>query len=80
MVNFANMIGKAAGETMDRVVLSDFNCNMLKQNETYAAQPADIALEYGLIQIMICPTRHNQTSVSMIDLLFTTNLWPFSRC
>ena len=57
MVNFANMMEKAAGEKMDRVVIGDSNCNMVKQDEGNAAKLADIALEYCLIQIMNCPTR-----------------------
>ena len=68
MVNFANMMEKAAGEKMDRVVLGDFNCNMLKPNEGNAANLAvgcdemslsDHGLIYGLTSVLSQRQKHS---------------------
>ena len=71
MEDFAVMMEKAALEKMDRFVLGDFNCNMLR-HDSGALRLEGVALEYGLEQVISCPTRVTETSESMIDLLFTS--------
>ena len=69
--DFASMMERAAGERAERIVLGDFNCNMLKR-DGIALKLEGATLEYGLVQVMNCPTRVTETSESMIDLMFTS--------
>ena len=59
--DFASMMEKAAGERTERIVLGDINCNMLKR-DSVALKLEGATLEYGLVQVMNCPTRVTETS------------------
>ena len=69
--DFASMMEKAAGERAERIVLGDFNCNMMKRDST-SLKLEGATMEYGLVQVMNCPTRVTETTESMIDLMFTS--------
>ena len=62
------MMEKAADEKLDRILLGNFNCNLLKCDRN-AAKLEEIRVEYGLEQMIKCPTRMTETSQSMINLM-----------
>ena len=69
---FASMMEKAAQEKrMNRFVLGDFNCNLLKRNSS-TTKLEELALEYGLVQVINCSTRVTETTESLIDLMYTS--------
>ena len=69
--DFASMMEKAAGERAERIVLGDFNCNMMMRDST-SLKLEGATMEYGLLQVMNCPMRVTETTESMIDLTFTS--------
>ena len=72
---FAIMLEKAANEKGDRIVLGDFNHDVLK-GDSCTNNLLGIGLEYSLVQLMNCPTiaRVMETTETMIDLMFTSVL------
>lgn len=67
------MMEKAAQERTHKIVLGDFNKPTQHNSNTHKLK--GVALEeYGLVQMISCPTRVTETSASMIDLLFTSAL------
>ncbi|MES9881747.1 MAG: reverse transcriptase family protein [Sedimenticola sp.] len=52
----------------DIIILGDFNLNVLKQNDNERIE--DIALQFGLHQLIRSPTHFTEHSSSLIDLMF----------
>ena len=71
MHDFATMMEKAANEKGDRIVLGDFNCDVLK-GDSRTNKLLGIGLEYGLAQLIDCPTRVTKTTETTTDLMFTS--------
>ena len=71
MQDFAVMMVKAANEKGDRIVFGDFNCDVLK-SDSCTNKLLGIGLEYGLVQLINCPTRVTEATATTIDLMFTS--------
>ena len=69
--DFAIMTEKAANEKGDRIVWETFNCNVLK-GDSHTNKLFGIELEYGLVQLINCPTRVTETTETTIDLMLTS--------
>lgn len=55
----------------DIILLGDFNWNVGEDGGAGFAFAEDISIEFGLIQLINCPTRSGLNNDSTIDLIFT---------
>ena len=72
MDNLTVMLEKVTQERMPVIVIGDFNCNMLNPDSCTRTLTM-VMSQYGLDQLIGCPTRVTQSSETQIDLLFSTN-------
>ena len=73
MNKFVDLLDKASDMDLDKVILGDFNCDMLKPDQGNSTKLIDIATEFGLDQLITSPTRVTERSSTLIDLLYTVN-------
>lgn len=66
------MIERAVLEKMPVFMMGDLNCDMLNPS-TNALRLERVMSEYGLLQMISCPTRVTANSASLIDLFFTSD-------
>ena len=62
MDDFGVMMERAANERGERIVMGDFNCNMLSVPRGCGLE--QVTAEYGLSQLINMPTRYTPTSYS----------------
>ncbi len=78
MEDLSHMLERAFQEAKEVVIGGDFNCNILNPDST-CNKLAETMSEFNVTQMVSCPTRVTQSSVSLIDLLYASNPSCFSR-
>ena len=66
------MIERAVLEKIPVFLMGDLNCDMLNPSSN-ALRLERVMSEYGLLQMINCPTRITDNSASLIDLFFTSD-------
>ena len=61
-------------ENVEHILLGDFNCNLLVENDPNTSALMNISTVYGLDQLIKSPTRVTPHSSTLIDVIFTSNL------
>ena len=67
------MVEYGIQEKKPTIMMGDFNCDMLRSNSS-TVRLTMMMSEYGLTQMVNCPTRVTANSSTQIDLLFTTDV------
>ena len=63
-----------------RIVVGDFNCDMLKSNSSHATSLVKTMSQYCCVNIIQEPTRVTTTSSTCIDLMFTNDHSLVTQC
>ena len=73
MESLQEMVEYGIQEKKPTIMMGDFNCDMLRSNSS-TVRLTMMMSEYGLTQMVNCPTRVTANSSTQIDLLFTTDV------
>jgi hypothetical protein len=72
MENASVMLERAGLENLPLVVLGEFNSDIMS-SRPQSSRLQNLMLNFGFTQLVSEPTRVKRESMSMIDLLYTTN-------